>query len=93
MFKRIKNLLDISRYTVEELKNPSVYTMGNVPLKNVPHGYISVDTKQPSPHYAISNVDSSSGMAKIINMQDEDPFKDFTNETTEQTPDDTTPRN
>jgi hypothetical protein len=85
MFKRIKNLLDLSRYTVEELKQPTpTYTTT---------GYAHVASKQPSPHYTVSTADSTSGMATIINMDPVDPFKDLTNETTEQTPDDTAPRN
>lgn len=69
MFKRIKNLLDISRYTVEELKNPTYVIEES--------GYIHVAPNRP---------------ASIINIHADDPFKDIADETTQQSPDDTTAR-
>lgn len=73
MFKRIKNLLDISRYTVEEVVNhpTTFFTTSGDDIKVLPNF-------RP---------------ATIINMKKEDPLKDFDDETTEQSLDDTTARN
>ncbi len=71
MFQRIKNLLDISRYTVEELKNTPTYTTAG-------YSEIVANTFRP---------------ATIINMKAEDPLKDFTDETPEQSFNDTATRN
>jgi hypothetical protein len=86
MFKRIKNLLDISRYTVEELKSIKYY-------QSTTSGYVEVLPPVVSPKQTMTLSGSSTGMATIINMQTEDPFKNFDNETPEQSPDDTTARN
>jgi hypothetical protein len=69
MFKRIKNLLNISRYSVEDLINPpeeEIISTSNLKLK----------TFTP---------------ATIIDLQTKDPFAEY--ETTEQSSNDTTPRN
>jgi len=88
MFKRIKNLLDISRYTVEELKSVKYY-------QSTTNGFMEVvpPIVVPAPDYTFTSSSSSSGMATIINMQAEDPFKSFDDETTQQSPDDTATRN
>jgi len=67
MWKRIKNLLDISRYSVDELKEKEFV------LTVSPHS----STYRP---------------ATIVNRKEDDPFKEFENETTQQSPDDTTAR-
>lgn len=71
MFKRIKNLLDISRYTVEELKNTPTYTTSG-------YSEIVANTFRP---------------ATIITMTPHDPLKDFEDETTEQSSNDSASRN
>jgi hypothetical protein len=38
MFKRIKNLLELSKYTVEELQNPKYVVKGDFPLSTINHG-------------------------------------------------------
>jgi hypothetical protein len=71
MFQRIKNLLDISRYTVEELRTTKETYVSSV-------DYIDYGSFRP---------------ATIINMKEEDPLKDFIDETTEQSFNDTAARN
>jgi len=70
MFQRIKNLLDISKYTVEEIrqKPPTIFNTSGDAL--FPHEY------RP---------------ATIIDLKGTNPFDEY--ETTEQSSDDTTPRN
>jgi len=68
MWKRIKNLLELSKYSVEDLKEKNVY------------------------------VSSSSGTIKYTYtpatiIETKEPFNQFEDETPEQSPDDTTPRN
>lgn len=74
MFKRIKNLLDISRYTVEELRQPPAPLMYYTSDKDV-------ITSSPVMPFRT---------ATIISMTEADPFKDFIDETPQQSPDDTT---
>jgi hypothetical protein len=70
MFKRIKNLLDISKYTVEELRNTQhVYT---------DNGYSE-------------SIPSTFRPAMIVDLKGTNPFDEY--ETTEQSSNDTTPRN
>lgn len=83
MFKRIKNLLDISRYTVEELKRPRNNRTSSAFLNGI------IDQEE----LLSSTPDSAYKMATIINMQAEDPFKNFDNETPEQSSNDSTARN
>lgn len=69
MFKRIKNLLDISRYTVEELQSSSpTYTTSGL--------------AQVTPNW---------NPVTIVDLKGTNPFDEY--ETTEQSSDDTTPRN
>jgi len=86
MFKRIKNLLDISRYTVQELRENK--TMSTIPS----NGLVQIKSLSENPEvtYTVSN---NSSMATIIDMQAEDPFNNFDNETPEQSSNDSTPRN
>ena len=87
MFKRIKNLLEISRYTVEELKSVKYY-------QSTTSGYLEVIPPEPYPEVTWSTTSSNgTGMATIINMHEADPFKSFENDTSEQSPDDTAARN
>lgn len=73
MFKRIKNLLDISKYTVEEIRNaqPTITTNGYMKVNPINTG-----TYNP---------------AMIVDLKGTNPFDEY--ETTEQSSDDTTPRN
>lgn len=68
MFQRIKNLLELSKYTVEELKQQKfvLSSSGEIEYTYTP--------------------------ATIINATEEDPFKDFEDETIEQPSDDTASR-
>lgn len=86
MFKRIKNLLDISRYTVEELKQTRLYPQPEYPQPQVR------PAMEPSSTYTVTE-DILFKPATIINMIEVDPFADITNETTQQSPDDTAARN
>ena len=72
MFKRIKNLLDISKYTVDEIrqKEPTVFKA-------------SGDSMFPNSH--------EYRPATIVDLKGTNPFDEY--ETTEQSSDDTTPRN
>ncbi len=70
MFKRIKNLLDISKYTVEELRNAQpTYTTS---------GYMEV-------------IPGTFRPATIVDLKGTNPFDEY--ETSELSPNDTTPRN
>lgn len=85
MFKRIKNLLDISRYTVEELKQPKGFTWTGVAKEfNTPASEEKLLSSTPDIKYK---------MATIVDVNPPDPFKDFNNETPQQSLDDTAPRN
>ena len=80
MFKRIKNLLDLSRYTVEELTGePEGFK-----FKEFKKGFnlMSPDTK-----YTVIPFNP----ATIVDLKGTNPFDEY--ETTEQSPNDTTPRN
>lgn len=81
MFKRIKNLLDISKYSVDQVVNREHTPVAKEEMKERAKILLS------------SSPNSEYKLATIINMQTEDPFKDITNETFEQSPDDSTPRN
>ncbi len=87
MFKRIKNLLDISRYTVEELKTSITTHDGYIRVKP------SVTTIKESTGTYPSPYEIEFRPAKIINTIEIDPFTDITNETSQQSPDDTAARN
>lgn len=82
MFKRIKNLLDISRYTVEEVVNPVHQLPGETTEQ-----YYERTWGDP---IESSTPDMPFRAATIISMTEVDPFKDFTDETPQQSPDDTT---
>lgn len=70
MFKRIKNLLDISKYTVDELRsNQPTYTTS---------GLSQVVTSTWNP-------------VTIVDLKGTNPFDEY--ETSELSPNDTTPRN
>lgn len=77
MFQRLKNLWDLGRFTVEEIMKPSqTYTTS---------GFVHVDQEEllsSTPHQEFR-------AATIVSMKEADPFKDFINETPEQSPDDT----
>lgn len=92
MFKRIKNLLDLSKYSVEELLNPMEKEIIDEPSVELYHLLATPEMIQKAraekllnstPHMPYS-------MATIINMHEVDPFKEFENDPTEQSPDDTT---
>lgn len=70
MFKRIKNLLELSKYTVEELRGEQpTYTTS---------GFLQVDHSTFRP-------------ATIVDLKGTNPFDEY--ETSELSPNDTTPRN
>jgi hypothetical protein len=78
MFTRIKNLLDISRYTVEELVNPMRKQTDETEEQFYERTWGEKKTKEYRP-------------AQIVNLTSSDPFADY--ETPEQSFDDTAPRN
>jgi hypothetical protein len=81
MFKRIRNLLDISRYTVEELVNP----MNKQPDET------HEDFYRRTWGYDSPRTPKEYRPAQIVNLTTSDPFAEY--ETPEQSLDDTTPRN
>lgn len=86
MFKRIRNLLDISRYTVDELmlKHELLTVDGEVTLYPVRNGFVqTADQPLSSQPKMTLTTSGGTGMAVIINRQAVDPFKEFENETTE----------
>ena len=68
MFKRIKNLLDISRYTVEELRNPTLYTIEE-------SGYIHVAPHRPA---SIINIHAEDPFKDIEDETTQQPSDDTT---------------
>lgn len=89
MFKRIKNLLDISRYSVDdfEMRVRPGETMDKYYERT--WGPTEVTSTDPNFEYKIDYVPNP---AKVINMKAEDPFKELY-DTPEQSPDDSTSRN
>jgi len=92
MFKRIKNLLDISKYSVEEVVNP----MAKLPTETTEEYYErtwgepQITSTDPNFELKLNYIPRP---ATIINLKDEDPFSEITNDTPEQPPSDTTSRN
>lgn len=84
MFKRIKNLLDISRYSVDQVVNP----MQKKPDETTEQYYertwgYTEEISSSTPHMPFR-------AATIVNMKEDDPFNHITNETPEQPLEDTT---
>ncbi len=86
MFQRIKNLLDISRYTVEELKTEKTIVKDNIVYKTT-NPYIK-ETKRPQ-----LSSSPATQYAKIVEIKTNSPLDEFNYGTTQQPLDDTTPRN
>ena len=90
MFKRIKNLLDISRYSVEDLR--TTITTKDQYIQVRPGKKLDYDAQvEMVGTYPAEPMEFKP--ATIINMIEVDPFADITNETTQQSPDDTATRN
>jgi hypothetical protein len=77
MFKRIKNLLDISRYTVEELKTTPLTTTENKPPT----------FKQPKRPQLSSTPHNQ--YARIVEIKSSSPLDEFTHDSAQQPFDDT----
>lgn len=74
MFTRIKNLLELSKYTVEEIKAKEIVFTPTVSLKKTSSSKDII--------YTTSNL-SSSSPALIIDMKKFNPLNEFENDTTQ----------
>jgi hypothetical protein len=77
MFKRIKNLLDISRYSVEEVVN-SVHRQPSETQEQ----HLRRTWGYDEPKRIKLEVTSSQPMAKIVDITSTHPFDEFQHETT-----------
>lgn len=84
MFQRIKNLIDLSKYSADDF-----FLVRGQPRPGIVPGVIT-DLKNTEVASSTITV-APRGMAKIINLKADDPFADY--ETTEQSPDDSAARN